>query len=197
MEPHSWAALIDEAEKGIVEGKTDKKLMFRLAVADGIMAELRFFKPPPFPDRPATVPDDDNEVWASVFRSRKARAAMEDVQLAQAFVRWREEVVAAEAKSRANLLLLLDTLDSYDAVVEAGGDNDAIASKRAALAEHVERYWGKPVEELLEGDRVERDRRAGCLCRRAEIMPTWLVNGDPPPRFVPSAYRLPDEEEEG
>jgi hypothetical protein len=191
MEVRGWLVIVEEALSGVGSGCTvPLKLASRLAIANGVMEQMGAYRPLALPDRPAMVPDDNNEVFATLERGRRARAETDDRKTARRFVQWREEVAKLESLGLGNLLILLEAMDTYRLIAEAGGEDDDIARKRDMLLEHVTRWWGELDAGMTSGDRLERQASAARRCRRVDVMPNWLFNGEPPPhRFVPSAYR--------
>jgi hypothetical protein len=186
----NWTAFIGEALSGMGKGRP-VPLASRLVIADAVLADLARYRPSALPERPAVVPEDDNDVWAAMLRGQSARSSREDKRLAAKISEWRGDVARAEAWSAGNLGLLLDVLETFRSIEASGGLDGALEARRDELLAHIQRYW--PAGELTEDgllcrDRVDRQTTVARACRRKDVMPTWLLNGQRPPRYVPRAH---------
>lgn len=171
------------------EAARDRRLMAWLALANDAVQQLdTSYRPPVFPERPAEVPTNDYEVLASLrvvssAAKRGKKAPEHDRAVAKRFGEWKADIVQREAKSQAALASVANYHDVYSAIEERGGGDDSITERKRQLEVHARYHWD--VQLPLAKERQDRQRQVLKACRRSDIMPSWLLNGTEPPKYVP------------
>jgi len=161
----------------------DRRLLAMFALAKDVLSRLHSHRPPPMPERPAMLPVSDLTLMTHLTsaRSRGERAAPADREVAEAFGTWRYELCRLEGESGSTLRLLLGTHSTLCEVRDRGGNDARLAGDIAHLEEHVARYWS--IEAPYPADAHDVDRLVARAQRRGDLLATWLMNGDRPPRF--------------
>lgn len=164
----------------------DRKLLAMFTLAQDVLTRLHWYRPPAMPDRPAMLPLTDLTVLThlTAVRHKGERAGAGDREVASAFGNWKNELVKLEGESSSRLRMLLNVHDTLRAVDARGSDD--LTSTIARVEEHIARYWDMHAPYPDAGS--DRDRATATACRRDDLMPTWLMNGGRPPRFVPRQH---------
>lgn len=159
------------------------------ALARDVLDGLNTQRPPAMPDRPADLPDDDNELHTLLKTARgrhEGRLPEDEKRVQRVFARWKEQIMQRESESRGCLLLLVRTLRTLEGI-----DDPDLEESREHLRNHMRSYW--PTFDVhaipLEGEVSDFDKVMRRAVRREDLVPGWLLYGGDPPRYDPMAHR--------
>lgn len=114
---------------------------------------------PSVPDRPAGIPDDDNDVVRILRRVQMpGKPASMDERIAKLAGRWRRAVLMCEELRAKRLGLLMFALSAYDKLREHG-NGDEYEPQRAELVAFIESEYGDALTTIDPDSR----RRVGSL----------------------------------
>lgn len=165
----------------VTDAAADRRLMAMFALAKDVLSRLHNYRPPAVPERPALLPQSDLTIVAHLadVEHKGERASTADRQVAESFGTWRSELCRVEAESGSHLILLLSAHDALRAVADRGGADARLMESISQLELHLAQYWR--IDPPFPRDR-HRDAFISRACRRSDVMATWLMNGERPPR---------------
>lgn len=127
--------------------------------------------------RPAVLPNDDLTLFDALraARVKRPRASQEDRDIAEAFYGWRNAIVAAEFIDAGNVDALLRLAFHAEQTPEG---NVILSTIVGWLRENYNLNVVRPIDE------TQIPRIAARAARDESTVPTWLLNGDRPPRYT-------------
>lgn len=164
--------------------------MAKIIVAMGIARDPSRYTPGPHPERPYDLPDDE-AIWGSVQCVRVlGRPAREDVETARRWVRYKDALMTAEARSKSRLTFLMGCVET----LLEHPDDPQMAEAARSLSDHVLKWWPEAEQSKLPPKPAvaERDIFLSRCVRRTDLVSTWLLYGGRPSKYDP---KVPTEDE--
>ena len=196
--PSSLSGGSDDGLSRLGSPNPGRRLMVVFAMCKHLVetGEFETMRPPPFPDRPADLPDDDVELHTVLrrARARSQRMPEDERTVVREFDRWRADMQWRENASYGHLKFLVSVCEDLETI----GDVEAM-ELRTHLVQHMGAYW--PTLNLDEVPPVPEVARRELYLKktssREDLLPGWLMYNSPPPRFDPKAYEPEDEDDSG
>lgn len=141
-----------------------------------VLDTLKDFRRPDPPSRPADLPDENWPLyWAlRTWQTRKARVKDSIKTTARIFNAWAYRVEYEEIRAHGNLECLNHAL-----IVIEDIDDPALRTEHERVREFIFAEYQLALERG-ERDRIAFDKLARKAVRQEHVIPTWLLNMDPP-----------------
>lgn len=169
----------------------DTRLLIQVTIACELMDGFDRLRRLPSIPRPATLPIEDVGVWKLLRDSRKRMPPQHAKQAAREFGEWAYAVMRQEARSQRNVEKLFFILDTFRATGDEGFFEHCLVVAHLLAFDY--NLHVPPLPEREEWARV-----AARAVREEDLVSSWLLARDDPPRwFVPPGEEREEESDGG
>lgn len=173
----------DPRKRGMTDEERQQRVdLYRFAFGKNVVAQLDIFRPRPIFERPAGVPDDDEEAYELLRRSRGRTPNESDRRAARELVRWCYDVASAEQADAGTMLVLVE---AHRGLLIPG--DEMMAKEAGRIEMHARKHWEVDIRKAPD-DAWQLRFWVAAAVRRKKTVSTWLMNGYGPPRFNPKHH---------